>query len=218
MHSYVIDDVIIENVNDVIDLGVHIDRGINFNLHIDNIVCKSLKILGFVIRQTKEFSSIRALVILFKSLVRSTLEYCNIIWSPHYNNSIVRLENVQKKFIKSLCFKFNIEFSRDNYVNILNYFGCPPLEHRRRYFDLCFIFKLLNNQIDCSIMLSLLPLKAGTLSTRNTVFFSIPFHRTTYGMSSPLTRIIRTACLYDLDFCGVSLSEFKCQVRTQLML
>ena len=82
--QYRINNVVLEEVNQIRDLGVILDSKMSYNAHIENIVSKSLKMLGFIQRTGTDFS-VNSLKILYCSLVRSILEYCCIIWCPNYN-------------------------------------------------------------------------------------------------------------------------------------
>jgi hypothetical protein len=52
------------------------------------------------------FSNIRPMMVLYSSFVCSVLEYGSRVWSPYYITHINRLEKVQRKFVKRICFKF----------------------------------------------------------------------------------------------------------------
>jgi hypothetical protein len=83
--------------------------------------------LGFVLRQASEFSNLQAMMVLYSSFVRSVLEYGSCVWSPYYITHINRLEKVQRKFVKRICFKFNIFYDNDRYLHILSYMAFSPL-------------------------------------------------------------------------------------------
>jgi hypothetical protein len=54
---------------------VTLDRRLTYNYHIDEIICKTNRMFGFVPRQASEFSNIRAMMVLYSSFVCSVLEY-----------------------------------------------------------------------------------------------------------------------------------------------
>jgi hypothetical protein len=87
--------------------------------------------LGFMVRQCSEFDNLRALVLLYNALGRSNLEHNTIIWCPLYQNAIHRIEKIQRKFIKFACYKCHIHFDRNNYDNILAYFGLSTLTGKK---------------------------------------------------------------------------------------
>ena len=67
------------------DLGVIMDSTLSFIPHINYVTNKATRMLGFVVRNTREFQSIECILLLYYSFVRSVLEYCSIIWNPYYN-------------------------------------------------------------------------------------------------------------------------------------
>lgn len=206
------------NVSEFKDLGVTMETSISFNKHLDVSIAKSNKMLGFLKRTTSQFTSIRVLCMLYTSLVRSILEYCCIIWSPLYTSHINRIERVQRNFIKYLCFKVNAQYSNDNYINILKYFGYALLCDRRKYYDICFSFKVLNNLIRSPEILSMFDLHVPNRFTRGPPLLSVQYHRTNYGSNCPLNRIFKNANSYsnDLDFFGGSFGTFKLDLRNVL--
>ena len=64
------------------DLGIKIDSQLNFDNHISEIITKANKIVGIIKRNFKDlnYSSFSSL---YKSLVRSHLEYGQSVWSPY---------------------------------------------------------------------------------------------------------------------------------------
>ena len=84
-------------VDQISDLGVLFSSNLDFTSHIDNVINKSLRMLGFVKRSTGGFSSINAIKTLYSSYVRAHLEYAASVWSPNYMCHINRIERVQRK-------------------------------------------------------------------------------------------------------------------------
>jgi hypothetical protein len=153
--SYHIHNSALDCLFQISDLGIILDSKLTFCSHIENIVKNSNKMLGFMVRQCSEFHNLRALVLLYNALVRSNLEHNTIIWCPLYQNAIYRIEKIQRKFIKFACYKCHIHFDRNNYDNILAYFGLSTLRSRRIQLDLCFFFKVINYMITCWSILGL---------------------------------------------------------------
>ena len=60
---------------------------------------------------------------LYKSLVRSRLEYCIQAWSPYYKKDIEVLERVQKRATKMVY-----EYGDLNYTDRLSLLELPSLE------------------------------------------------------------------------------------------
>ena len=90
---------------------------LSFSLHIKNVCDQSFILLGFISRTIKHFKNSNCLKILFKSLIRSKLEYCIIIWSPYVLHQIDHIERIQNKFLKMLSYKFSS--SHDTFTSFM---------------------------------------------------------------------------------------------------
>ena len=73
-------------------------------------VSKASRMLGFVYRTTKSFKDNTVLLTLYKSLVRSRLEYCSSIWSPSQQYLIDKIERVQKRLVRWLCYRDGLDY------------------------------------------------------------------------------------------------------------
>lgn len=82
--TYIINNQTISNFTEIRDLGVIMDSKLIFNNHIDKIVKKAYKLLGFLIRSCKNFNLMKSIKIIYCSLVRSNLEYASQVWNPRY--------------------------------------------------------------------------------------------------------------------------------------
>ena len=101
--DYKINNVILDLVNEIKDLGVYFKPNLNFSYHISKILTKSYQMLGFMKRVTKDFTSDICLNTLYNYLVRSRLEYCSQVWSPSCPTAINKLESVQKRYFRYFC-------------------------------------------------------------------------------------------------------------------
>lgn len=98
-YDYLMDTSTMPRVNTFKDLGVFFTSKLSFSDHIDMLIHKAYKKPGFIIRNTFNFSNPLALQYLFNSFVRSKLEYCAVVWNPHYEYQKSGLEMIQKKFL-----------------------------------------------------------------------------------------------------------------------
>lgn len=217
--NYVIDGQILPRVDHITDLGIILDTKLSFTMHYDHIVSKANRLLGFICRITANFQSARALIVLFCALVRPILEYGSILWSPYYSTHINRVERVQQRFLKCLCYRSKVSYSEDMYVINLRYFGLSLLERRRVFFECCFSFKVLNYICNCSEILELFNINVPQVSVRNPMFLRPAYHRTNYGLGSCLGRLVNhlNEVSESVDIVGVSLPVFKSQLRAILL-
>ena len=71
---------VLEHPDSIKDLGVTFDSKLKFDHHFNEKINKSYSVLGLIYRNFKYMSS-DTFVILYKTLVRSHLEYANGVWS-----------------------------------------------------------------------------------------------------------------------------------------
>ena len=110
--------------------------------------------MGFLQRTCFYISDTGAIKCLYNCLVRSVLEYNSVIWCPSYNCYIQQLESVQNKFVKFLLYKYKIPYRDISRTVRLQLVGLETLEKRREKALTIFLFKIYNNLIDCSDLLS----------------------------------------------------------------
>lgn len=119
--------------SEIKDLGVYFNQKLNFNKHIDKIVNKSLQMLGFLIRICSKFKQIQPIKNIYRSIVRSQLEYCSVIWNPHYKLHINELESVQRRFCRYVFRKNLFSYNEDyHYLSFLKVLKLEVLSSRRK--------------------------------------------------------------------------------------
>jgi predicted nucleotidyltransferase len=177
------------------DLGVLLDIKLNFNAHIDHIAQKSSKALGFVLRTGKPFTNTHVIKLLYFSYVRSILEFASTIWSPTYKSQKIRLEKVQKRFIKHLRYHKSsppTQVTQHNSTSTHNY-NINSLESRRTVHDIKFLHQIIHNAIDSiEIVQSSICLNVPQKRTRSQKLFHIPKHNTNYASNAVFVRIMTT--------------------------
>ena len=81
------------------DLGVEIDNKLSFDQHIQEKVKKANMMAGWV-RRSFQYMNKFIFNMLYKSLVRSHLEYAAPVWNPHLAKHIDKIEEVQIRATK----------------------------------------------------------------------------------------------------------------------
>lgn len=193
--DYQLNDRILKRVTEVRDLGIILDSGLLFSSHINHITSKAYKMLGFIFRQTVDFTDPDTLLVLYNSLVRSHLEYASTVWNPQYSEYKKMVEKIQDKLIKRLRYKFY------NFHKMI-----IPLESRREVRDQTFLYKILNNQIDSPYLLSKILLKCSGARLRSCDTFSVPYCRTNYGKNRYILRAMKN---YNVNFSDIDLFNTK---------
>lgn len=178
----------LQTVRSTLDLGVVFDSSLSFVQHIDYIIPKAYKVLGFIKRNCTEFSDPNTLKLLYTSLVRSKLEYAAVVWAPHSENHVSRIERVQKKFLKFVLSFVRLVNPLPTYELRCSWLGIQTLELHRQIQSFIFVFDLINGIIDCPDLLALIPFFVPPRRLRYNLIFNVPYHHTNYGLNSTLTR------------------------------
>lgn len=191
--SYSVGSHVIERPEFVDDLGVTFDKSLTFNKHIDNIIAKAYKTLGFVLRTSKHFLNYETTLYLFKTLVRSKLEYASIIWNPVTQTGMSVLENVQRRFLKCLVYRLDGVYPIRGFPqgDLLNRFQLHSLESRRNILGILFLWSLINGTSVSPNLLQGIMFRAHLIRSRNLELFYPETSRTNLLANSPLSWIQR---------------------------
>ena len=194
IYNYTIHNSTLPSAESTTDLGVIFSSNGSFGQHIDHVVLKSLRTLGFINRISKDFITPTSYTLLYKALVRPLLEYASPIWSPYTQCDVKLLESVQHKFLRRLAFLNRTPMRRDDhdYQPIMSLFSVQRLANRRQITDLLFLHKIVNGHVNSTKLSSLFKLNVPTRSLRNHAVFCVPFRRTNIGLNSTVTRLCRS--------------------------
>jgi hypothetical protein len=134
------DNVDIVNSKEEKDLGVFIDEDLKFHTHVAYAVKKANRMLGCV-KHTFTTLDEETLPLLYKSLVRSHLEYGNVIWHPRYKMDELEVEKVQRRVTKLLIVSW---LEEEEYSTRCRVLKLPTLSYRRRRGDMIQVYKILS--------------------------------------------------------------------------
>ena len=134
-HLYFINGSQLTNSSSVTDLCMPVDSHLTFNLHISNILTKATERVGVFFRG---FSSRHTAVMkkAFITYIHPSLEFNSNIWNPTTKYQIDELENIQRRFTKSVTF-----ISHLSYLERLRALELEPLELGRLKLTLSSITK-----------------------------------------------------------------------------
>ena len=135
----------LETVQSVKDLGVVLDKNLNFKEHIDTIVCKANRVL-FTIKRTLTYRDEKSVILLYKALVRPILEYAQEVWHPNRIGDIERLEKIQRRATKLIP-----NLRRLSYEDRLRHLKLPTLTYRRKRGDMITLYKIFQGMLKCDL-------------------------------------------------------------------
>jgi ribonucleases P/MRP protein subunit RPP40 len=131
------------------DLGVMMDSNLSFDSHIATVINKANRVLGLLKRNFRHLDA-HCLLLLYKAMVRSILEYAQPVWSPHLKKHITAIEKVQQRATRILPSLRNLP-----YAQRLKSLKLPSLVYRRLRGDMIEAYKILHDYYDPSCVPSL---------------------------------------------------------------
>ena len=124
--------------NEECDLGIIFQQNLKFDTHITKKTNKANQLLG-MIKRTFTFMDKTLFLCIYKSLIRSILDYGSPVWNPSSKNLRQMLENVQRRSTKIVPGLKTL--SHGDRLRSLN---LPTLYYRRKRFDLIQMFKIVH--------------------------------------------------------------------------
>lgn len=122
------------------DLGVYLADDCTWTLHINKTVSAARHMASWVLGAFRD-RSVLTMITLFKSLVRSKVEYCCPLWNPSKITDIQTLENIQKQFTKKI-----LGFNDFDYWTRLKKLKLLSLQRRRERYTIIHVWKIVNEK------------------------------------------------------------------------
>ena len=195
--------VALERVDSMKDLGVIVDSELSFKNHVHEKINKAYQMIGIINRNFKDLDTY-SLVLLYKCMVRSHLEYANSVWNPYRVSLIEDIEKVQKratKLVKGL--------KKLTYKERLQRLNLPTLKYRRLRGDMIEVYKIVSGKYDYEICPNL-PVSENLRTRGNS--YKLKTNRTKYDIRrySFTNRIVSSwNTLPDEVVCADSVNSFK---------
>lgn len=193
----------LEHVDSFCDLGVFVDSELSFDKHIYDKINVANRMLGIINRNFKDLDKI-CFILLYKSLVRSHLEFAHSVWSPYKRYLIYDIEKVQKRATKLAQGCRGMK-----YKERLQFLNLPTLNYRRVRGDMIEVYKLTHNLYDVTVTPSL-PRNHDTRSRGNSFKLKVSrcrYDLRKYSFCNRVTSVWNS--LPDYVVCSVSLNSFK---------
>ena len=121
------------------DLGITISEDLSWSTHISSIACKARSVAAWVLSVFNTRDAI-TMMTLYKSLVRSLLEYSCPLWNPKKVSDIQQLEAVQRTFTKRILGLQDLD-----YWERLKALKLMSLQRRRERYIIIHMWNILHN-------------------------------------------------------------------------
>ena len=136
----------VRDVTSEVDLGVCVDRDLNFDENRKIKIKKATRMVG-AIRRAFRYLDGKTFVKLYKSMVRCHLENAVSVWSPYLERDIKEMESVQIRATKMIPETKNL-----NYEQRLRLLKLPTLVYRRHRGDVIEMYKMLSGLYDEEVL------------------------------------------------------------------
>jgi Reverse transcriptase (RNA-dependent DNA polymerase). len=212
-YNYVIGRDMLTRASVVKDLGLYFDSRLTFQHHIDSMVKNAFKTMGTILRNCNHFSNVDTLKVLYTSIVRPKLEYGSEIWSPHTMKQKIKVESIQRRYVKFMHYKkFGVYLPIGiSEKELLRHFGLPLLETRRKFTDICFLSNLFGGSIDSETLLQNVRIYVPRPNTKSTATFYLPKIKKDCFKFAPLNRMCATVNSLGNNLDIFSFSRYKIQ-------
>ena len=136
---HVSSEIVLQPVEKVRDLGVMVSSDLAWSAHIGSMVSNARSKLSWVFSVFKTRDRV-VMTTLYKSLVRSLLEYCCPLWNPGKVTEIQLIEGVQRTFTSRVS-----GLEKLNYWERLSELKLMSLQRRRERYIILMMWKILHN-------------------------------------------------------------------------
>ena len=140
------DDNILERSPSLTDLGVTISEDLKWSSHVSTLATKAKRKAGWVLCVFKARSPF-VMKTLYKSIVRSQLEYACPVWTGLSIGDIQQLESVQRSFTNKIDCPSHVS----DYWERLKFLNLMSLQRRRERYVILHMWKILNCKVSNDI-------------------------------------------------------------------
>ena len=128
-------------VDHIKDLGVTMSRDGTFSRHIIMTTETAKQMYGWILRTFLTRETVPTLT-LWKSLIRSMLEYCCQLWNPSRKGDVQMLEQVQRNFIRKITGMEQLP-----YWEQLHALSIYSLERRHERYLIIYTWRIMEGQV-----------------------------------------------------------------------
>ena len=132
----------IEVKSNLKDLGVQISSDLSFKLQVEKTCAAASKLAGWGLRSFRRRSK-GVMKTIWQSLIQPKMDYCSQLWSPADQDSITKLESIQRHFTSKV-----MGLDDMNYWARLHYLNLYSQERRRERYMILFLWKISQGLVD----------------------------------------------------------------------
>ena len=140
---------ILEPSTSVTDLGITMSEDLKWSSHVSSIVRNSKRKAGWVLSVFKDRSPF-VMKTLYKSQVRSHLEYVCPLWIGLSQGEVQQLEAIQRAFTNKIICPSDVS----DYWKRLVFLNMMSLQRRRERYVLLHMWKILHNKVSNDLNIS----------------------------------------------------------------
>ena len=127
----------ITEVDHAKDLGVTLNSNGNFKEHLKNVLSTANQLCGWVLRTFNTRKTL-PMMTLWKTLIRSRLDYCCQLWCPSKKGDVQALEQLQRQYIRKISGVQHL-----TYWHQLKYLSLNSFERRRERYIIMYVWRIL---------------------------------------------------------------------------
>ena len=207
LFEYKINDVILDSVNEIKDLGIIIEDKLSWHNNVNDIISKANRVMGLIKRTVGYEVDEKVKLQLYISLVRSKLEYCTQVWGGMTKSDNLKIERIQRS-----ATRYILNFPDLNYKERLCKLNLLPLTYRRDFCDIAFFHRCMyQNILNVNDFVDFTNNNIrDTRSVDDSTKICTPFCRTQANKNSYFKRIVSMWNIVPSDLRAVSdLNVFK---------
>ena len=201
---------VITPLDQINDLGVILSSNCLFKNQINEIVKTANKLCAWILRTFKTRAP-KLMILLWKSLVLSKLDYCSQLWSPTVKGDIQKLEMIQRSFIRKID-----DMRHFDYWTQLKKLHLYSLERRRERYIVIYIWRILEGQVPDLTFGKIYSINEGSRLGRKCSSPSVKSNATSEiknirhaGLSVKGPRLFNILPVELRNLCDITVEEFK---------
>ena len=190
----------LEHVPVIKYLGMSIANDFRWDHHINNLITKANRTLGFL-RRNLNVSNPTIKEQAYFSLIRSVMEYGSTVWNPHTETLINKIEMVQRRAARFVLHRHHQTSSAGSMLEQLEW---QTLAERRAA-SLLMFYKIHYGQVATVMPSSITPKLSSNARIENSLAYNVPQSSKDYHRNSFFQRTVREWNI--LPECTVSASS-----------